>query len=124
MDSQVGGSAYSIGEWDYPEMGIVFCHMPSGGHDALMLDYSNCGPGGEPAVVYVDDDRDVFPVAESFDAFLNLLCEGPAPEEAAGLRLASTCERGRRDRGRFGAACVERGEGDAVSDQRERSSAG
>lgn len=88
MDTEVGGSEYLIGEWGYPEIGIVFCHMPSGGHDALMLDYSKCGSQGEPAVVYVDDDRDVLPVAESFDAFLNALCEIPDPDpEAAGPRL-------------------------------------
>lgn len=86
MDNEDGGSAYLIEEWGYPKIGIVFCHMPSGGHDALMLDYSRCGPEGEPAVVYVDDDRDVLPVAESFDAFLNVLCVEPAPE-AAGLPL-------------------------------------
>jgi hypothetical protein len=64
------GSAYMIEEWGYPKIGVVVCDMPSGGHDAVMLDYSESGPDGEPAVAYVDEDRVPRRVAASFDDFL------------------------------------------------------
>jgi hypothetical protein len=71
IDSQAGrGSPDQIKEWGYPDIGVVICDMPSGGHDAVMLDYSDCGPVGEPAVVYVDEDRVPRPVAASFAQFL------------------------------------------------------
>ena len=60
------GSTYLISEWDYPEIGIVICAMPSGGHDAVMLDYSESGPEGEPAVACIDEDRIPRRVAGSF----------------------------------------------------------
>lgn len=62
-------------EWGYPKIGIVICDMPSGGHDAIMLDYS--GDDGEPSIVYIDEDRKPQRIAESFSEFLNLLrrCE-------------------------------------------------
>ena len=58
IDSKTGlGSRDLILEWGYPDIGVVICDMPSGGHDTVMLDYSTCGPTGEPAVAYVDEDR-------------------------------------------------------------------
>jgi hypothetical protein len=44
-----------IDEWGYPEIGIVICDMPSGGHDTVMLDHWEGGL--EPSVAYVDEDR-------------------------------------------------------------------
>ncbi|WTL18215.1 SMI1/KNR4 family protein [Streptomyces sp. NBC_01506] len=67
---QVGGSSYLIAEWEYPEIGVVICHTPSAGHDTVMLDYSVCGPEGEPAVAYIDEDRAPRRVAQSFEEFL------------------------------------------------------
>jgi SMI1-KNR4 cell-wall len=64
------GSAYMISEWDYPDIGVVVCCTPSGGHDTVMLDYSESGPGGEPAVAYIDEDRVPRRVANSFRDFL------------------------------------------------------
>jgi hypothetical protein len=63
------GSSGMIEEWGYPAIGVVICAMPSGGHDAVMLDYSESGPQGEPAVVYVDEDRVPRRIAESFTEF-------------------------------------------------------
>ncbi len=65
------GSDNQIEEWGYPPIGVVICDMPSGGHDAVMLDYSECGPNGEPAVAYIDEDRISRRVADSFAAFLS-----------------------------------------------------
>jgi hypothetical protein len=64
------GSADMIAEWGYPDVGVVICDMPSAGHDAVMLDYSESGPQGEPAVVYVDEDRIPRRIAGSFSEFL------------------------------------------------------
>jgi len=62
-----------IREWGYPAVGIVFCAMPSGGHDAVMLDYSLAGV--EPRVVYVDEDRVPRELATSFAAFMDGLID-------------------------------------------------
>jgi SMI1/KNR4 family protein SUKH-1 len=67
------GSAGMIAEWGYPAIGVVICAMPSGGHDAIMLDYSESGPFSEPAVAYVDEDRVPRRIAASFDEFLTML---------------------------------------------------
>ena len=71
IDSTDGlGSSEMIDEWAYPRIGVVICDMPSGGHDAIMLDYSSCGPSGEPAVVYVDEDMQPKLIAKNFESFL------------------------------------------------------
>lgn len=75
IDAEGQGSADLVKEWGYPDIGVVICDMPSGGHDAVMLDYSTCGPTGVPVVSYVDEDRVPRPVAASFDAFLAELRE-------------------------------------------------
>lgn len=67
------GSADMIAEWGYPKIGIVICAMPSAGHDVVMLDYSACGPAGEPAVVYVDEDRAPRWLAADFARFCDAL---------------------------------------------------
>ncbi|GAA1670431.1 SMI1/KNR4 family protein [Fodinicola feengrottensis] len=66
-----------IKEWEYPRIGVVLCDMPSGGHDAVMLDYSVCGSEGEPTVAYIDEDRVPRQIAKSFADFLDKLtsCE-------------------------------------------------
>ena len=79
IDGQDGlGSRDMISEWGYPDIGIVVCEMPSGGHDVVMLDYSACGSDGEPSVAYVDEDRSIRTIAHSFSEFLQRLesCEG------------------------------------------------
>jgi hypothetical protein len=80
IDSLSGlGSADLIAEWAYPDIGVVICDMPSGGHDAVMLDYSESGPDGEPSVAYIDEDRVPRKVAGSFEDFLSRLvaCSPP-----------------------------------------------
>lgn len=67
------GSSYLINEWGYPDIGIVICLTPSAGHDTVMLDYSTCGPCGEPTVTYIDEDRVPRQVSGSFGEFLDRL---------------------------------------------------
>ena len=64
------GSADQIEEWGYPQIGVLISDTPSGGHDAVMLDYSECGGEGEPGVAYIDENRVPRRVADTFDAFL------------------------------------------------------
>lgn len=66
------GSAFMIGEWGYPEIGVAICDCPSAGHDMIFLDYRFCGPGGEPEVVHVDqeDDYRITFLADDFETFV------------------------------------------------------
>jgi SMI1-KNR4 cell-wall len=77
-------SAYLIGEWGYPDLGLVVGSTPSGGHDIVMLDYSDCGPTGEPAVAFVTQTADetwvVHRVAETFAGFIEALVVEPEPD--------------------------------------------
>ena len=69
------GSAYLVQEWDYPDVGIVICDTPLGGHDTVMLDYRECGPDGEPRVIYVDEDRTTLAIAKDFGEFMDRLVD-------------------------------------------------
>ena len=64
------GSVYMTEEWGYPRIGLVVFDTPSGGHDTVMLDYTLCGPLGEPRVAYVDQDRSALVVAGNFGEFI------------------------------------------------------
>ena len=66
------GSQFWIDEWGYPPIGVYFADCPSAGHDMLCLDYSACGPNGEPTVVHVDQEWDykITFVAPNFEAFV------------------------------------------------------
>jgi hypothetical protein len=71
------GSSYLIGEWGYPNIGVVFGVTEMAGPDTVMFDYRECGPTGEPAVSYIGEDRVPHKVADNFGHFLNGLvpCE-------------------------------------------------
>ena len=66
------GSRFMQDEWRYPDWGVCVCDCPSGGHDMIMLDYRECGPQGEPAVVHVDQasDFEVTFLAKDFETFI------------------------------------------------------
>lgn len=71
-------SRYMIREWGYPDVGVVIADTPSGGHDTVMLDYSECGPQGEPRVIHVEtgcDEPVVTILASNFESFASGLVE-------------------------------------------------
>jgi hypothetical protein len=78
IDSEDLGSRYMIEEWGYPDVGIVVGETPSAGHETIMLDYSECGPEGEPRVIYVDTESDepqVLVLAPDFETFVQGLVD-------------------------------------------------
>jgi hypothetical protein len=84
-DWGIGRSPALIAERKFPNVGIVIADTPSGCDDAVMLDYSQCGPKGEPRVVYVEPGRArVSVLAPNVGAFLSALVaalpEPPASE--------------------------------------------
>ena len=66
------GSQFMIDEWEYPAIGVAICDCPSAGHDMIFLDYRDCGPQGDPAVVHVDQENDykITHLADSFEEFI------------------------------------------------------
>lgn len=71
-----------IEEWGYPPIGVVICDMPSGGHDAVMLDYRE--GDAEPRIAYIDEDRVPRVVASTFSDFvdgLEAVGEGDGPQD-------------------------------------------
>src|SRR5262245_40851023 len=64
----------------YPRIGLIICDTPSGGHDHVMLDYSECGPKGEPRVVHAVQGLGlpgVTVLAPNFSAFVAALSAVP-----------------------------------------------
>jgi hypothetical protein len=65
---------------NYPRIGLVIGDTPSGGHDYVMLDYSRCGPKGEPRVVHAEQGcaaSEVTLLAPNFAAFVAALSDRP-----------------------------------------------
>lgn len=77
------GSQFMLDEWGYPPIGVCICDCPSAGHDMVMLDYSACGPTGEPTVVHVDqeDDYRVTFLAPDFATFVRGLVSSEVYDE-------------------------------------------
>ncbi len=73
-------SQFWVDEWGYPPIGVYFADCPSGGHDMVCLDYSQCGPSGEPRVVHIDQEWDYKAVilAEDFESFIRGLDDDAA----------------------------------------------
>ena len=67
------GSKFWIKEWKYPNIGIAICGTSSGGHDMIFLDYSDCGPEGEPCVVHIDQEGgyEITYLADNFKDFVD-----------------------------------------------------
>ena len=67
------GSKCWIVEWTYPQLGIAICGTSSGGHDMIFLDYSDCGPEGEPCVVHIDQEGgyEITYLADNFKDFVD-----------------------------------------------------
>ena len=61
-----------IDEWEYPQIGVYFGNCPSGGHDLIAMDFTQCGPKGEPRIVHVDQEGDYFitVLANSFEEYV------------------------------------------------------
>ena len=71
IDSEEFGTRHMIQEAGFPEIGIIVGWTPTAGHDAIMLDYSECGARGEPRVTHVDAESGESEVlATTFEAFL------------------------------------------------------
>ncbi len=72
MDSIVSETRLMVDKWGYPNIGVAICDCPTGGHQEVFLDYRKCGPQGEPAVVYVDqeDDYSILHLADNFEDFI------------------------------------------------------
>jgi hypothetical protein len=83
IDSEQFGTRHLIAQAGLPEIGIVVGLTPTAGHDAIMLDYSVCGPRGEPRVVFVDPEDDASAVlASDFEQFLRGLVDCRPYDEA------------------------------------------
>jgi hypothetical protein len=83
IDSKEFGTRHMIEQAGLPEIGIVVGMTPAAGHDAIMLDYGDCGPRGEPRVVYVDPEDDLLSVlAPDFETFIRGLVDCRPYDEA------------------------------------------
>jgi hypothetical protein len=82
IDSEQFGSRQLVREAGYPEIGIIVGWTPTAGHDAIFLDYTACGPRGEPRVTHVDaESGDSKILATDFDTFLRGLVDCRPYEE-------------------------------------------
>jgi hypothetical protein len=83
IDSAEFGSQRMIEQGGFPGLGIIIGWTPTAGHDAVMLDYSICGPHGEPQVRHVDaESGESMVLAPSFAGFVAGLVDCRPYEEA------------------------------------------
>jgi hypothetical protein len=83
IDSEQFGTRHMIEQAGLPEIGIVVGWTPAAGHDAIMFDYSVCGPRGEPRVVHVEPEDDATTIlAPGFAEFLRGLVDCRPYDEA------------------------------------------
>lgn len=71
------GSKYLCAEWEYPPKNCVW--FEGDGHWCLLMDYRECGPKGEPSILFADSEAEPMEfvtLAPSFEAFLSLLVPG------------------------------------------------
>ncbi len=82
IDSEGHGSRHMIQEGGFPEIGVIIGWTPTAGHDAIVLDYTECGPQGEPQVTLVDAEsgESAF-LAPNLEAFLKGLVDCQPYEE-------------------------------------------
>jgi hypothetical protein len=67
------GNSFMMKNWGYPNIGIIICDSPSVGHDAVMLDYRQCGKNGEPEVIHVDVENSTPKITwltDNFESFI------------------------------------------------------
>ena len=82
IDSKEFGTRRMIEQAGFPEIGIIVGWTPTAGHDAIMLDYSECGPQGEPRVIHTDAESGESEVlATTFEAFFRGLVDCRPYEE-------------------------------------------
>lgn len=82
----IGDNNYSVNQqnkdkYDHEENLISICDSNSG-HVLIYLDYSECGPQGEPRVIAIDDETSAVDpsekpwiLAENFEDFISRLCD-------------------------------------------------
>ncbi|POP46237.1 SMI1/KNR4 family protein [Superficieibacter electus] len=77
------GSQFWLDEWGYPAIGVAIADGISGGHDMIFLDYSDCGPQGEPCVVHIAQESgyEITWLAGNFRDFINGLLPPEEMEE-------------------------------------------
>lgn len=88
------GSPFMQEQWGYPTFGVCVCDTPSAGHDMIMLDYRECGPTGEPAVVHVEQEAgfEVTFLAPDFESFVRGLVDESEYDDSE-AELAAALER-------------------------------
>ena len=68
------GSKYLCAEWEYPPEDCVW--LEGDGHWCLLMDNRQCGPEGEPSILFADSEAEPMEfvtIAYNFRAFLNQL---------------------------------------------------
>lgn len=72
------GNTSLIKRLGYPKIGVAIAYAPQAKEGLVFLDYRECGPEGEPKVVFVERENDfaIKPLADNFEEFIsNLVSE-------------------------------------------------